>query len=169
MFVKFLREHVIASYLLLILRIYVGWEWVQAGWEKITGDTAFDSAKFLQAAVKKATGEHPAVQNWWASFLSHVAVPNAGFFSFLVQWGELLVGIGLIVGCFTTFATLMGMIMNFAYLLSGTTSTNPQLLLLEIFIVVAGFNAAKWGLDYWVIPYLKSWTAGGKHWSSLKR
>ncbi|MNP77718.1 hypothetical protein D3C76_1751980 [compost metagenome] len=49
----------------------------------------------------------------------------------------------------------MAMVMNFAFLFSGTVSTNAQLVVMEIFLVVAGANAGKIGLDHWVLPYLR--------------
>ncbi len=153
MFVKLLRENVYVSYLLTVFRLYIGWKWLHAGWGKITGE--FDASGFLKGAVKKAIGEHPAVQPWWVEFLNGFAIPNVEVFNVLVPWGEFLVGLGLLLGVFTTFATLMGLVMNFAYMFSGTTSTNPQMVLVEIFILVAGFNAAKIGLDYWIIPFLR--------------
>ncbi|MBM7682064.1 putative membrane protein YphA (DoxX/SURF4 family) [Pullulanibacillus pueri] len=90
------------------------------------------------------------VQDWWATILKDFAVPNVHVFNVLVPWGEFFVGLGLILGGVTTFAALMGMVMNYAYLFSGTISTNPQLILLTIFIVVAGYNAGKIGLDFWL-------------------
>lgn len=155
MFVKWFRENTVAAIIFTIFRVYLGIEWVKAGWEKVAADKPFDAAGFLKGAVGKSTGEHPMVQGWWATFLDNVAIPMAGLFSFLVAWGELLVGIALIVGIFTTFAALMGITMNFAFMLSGATSTNVQMSLLTIFLLVAGFNAAKYGLDYWVIPYIR--------------
>lgn len=155
MIIKFLRENVYAAVALTIIRLYVGWQWLHAGWGKITADEAFDAKGFLMGAVKKASGDHPAVQQWWATFLDNVAIPSSGLFSFLVSWGEFLVGLGLILGCFTTFAALMGVVMNFAFLLSGTTSTNTQLAILGIIIVIGGYNAAKFGADRYVLPYLK--------------
>lgn len=153
--VSLLRENKTASYLLLIVRLYIGWEWLKAGWEKITG--GFDASGFLKGAISKATGEHPAVQSWWANFLDGFAIPNVGLFNFLIPWGEFLVGLGLILGCLTTAAVFFGMVMNFAFMFSGTTSTNPQMLLLSIFIIVAGFNAGRIGLDYYVIPVWRKW------------
>lgn len=153
MFVNFLRNNVYAAYGLLVLRLYIGYAWLTAGWGKVTGN--FDASGFLKGAIAKASGEHPAVQGWWASFLEAFALPNAGLFSFLVAWGELLVGLGLILGCFTTLAALMGMVMNFAFLFSGTVSTNAQMVLLTIFIVVAGVNAGRLGADRYVLPYLR--------------
>ncbi|RSK26838.1 DoxX family protein [Bacillus sp. HMF5848] len=153
MIVKWLRENNIAAGLMVVFRLYLGYAWLTAGWNKIVG--GFDASGYLKGAVGKATGDHPAVQGWWASFLEGFAIPNVGLFNFLVPWGEFLVGIALILGIFTTFSALMGIVMNFAFMFSGTTSTNPQLTLLTIFILVAGANAGKFGLDYYVLPYIR--------------
>lgn len=56
--------------------------------------------------------------------------------------------------CLTTYAAFFGMVMNFAFLLAGTISSNPFDILLAIFIVVAGYNAGKFGLDRFVMPII---------------
>lgn len=154
MIVKWLRESLVAPWLLLLFRLYVGYEWLTSGWSKVTG--GFDAAGFLTGALAKTSGEHPAVQSWWASFLENFAVPNVGLFNILVPYGEVLVGLGLILGGFTWLAAFFGMVMNFAFLFSGTVSTNPQLLLLQIFIVVAGTNAGRIGLDFFIQPHFRN-------------
>ncbi|MBD8067779.1 DoxX family protein [Bacillus sp. PS06] len=153
MFVKFLRESKVAAGILLVIRLYLGYKWLTSGWGKVTGGT-FDAGGFLHGAIANSTGENPTVHAWWASFLEGVAIPNAGLFTYLVMWGEVLVGIALILGIFTTFAALMGIIMNFAFLFSGTLSVNPQMVLLTIFVLVGGYNAGRFGLDRFVMPYL---------------
>lgn len=153
MFVEWLRSNTVAAWLLATVRTYLGYQWLTSGWGKITD--GFNAEGFLLGAIEKSGGEHPAVQGWWASFLEHFALPRVEVFNVLVPWGETLVGLGLILGLFTWTAALFGMVMNFAYLFSGTISTNPQMLLLEIFIVVAGANAGRIGLDAYVIPYLR--------------
>lgn len=153
MFVKWLRETQLSAGLLSIIRLYLGYSWLTAGYKKVAN--GFDASGYLQGAVAKAAGENPTVQTWWASFLEGFAIPNAGLFSFLVAWGELLVGLGLILGCLTTAAAFFGIIMNFSFMFSGTISTNPQMILLTIFILVAGYNAGKIGLDRLVIPFLE--------------
>lgn len=155
MFIDFLRENKKISILLAILRVYLGYTWIMAGWGKIASGQ-FDASGFLQGALAKATGEHPAVQGWWAAFLENVAIPNVEIFNTLVPWGELLVGIGLLVGCFTKTAVFFGLVMNFSYLFSGTTSTNPQLVLLSMFILVSAKNAGKYGIDGMIMPTLKT-------------
>ncbi|OBZ09085.1 Crp/Fnr family transcriptional regulator [Bacillus sp. FJAT-27264] len=153
MFNNWFRTNKAAMLLLTIVRVYLGYEWLTAGWHKLTG--GFDASGFIKGAIAKSAGEGATVQAWWGSFLQHAALPGVNFFNFLVPAGEFLVGLGLILGTFTTFAALMGLVMNAAYLLSGTVSTNVQLLLMEVIIIVSAANAGKIGLDYFVLPYLR--------------
>ena len=154
MFINFLRRDKRISILLAVLRVYVGYTWLVAGWGKIVGGN-FDASGFLQGAAAKATGEHPLVQGWWAVFLKNVAIPNVDVFNTLIPYGEFLVGIGLLIGCFTKTAVFFGMMMNFSYMFSGTTSTNPQLALLSVFILVSAMNAGRYGADGMIMPILK--------------
>jgi thiosulfate dehydrogenase (quinone) large subunit len=154
MFINILRQNKNVSILLAVLRVYLGYTWLMAGWGKIAGGQ-FDASGFLQGALAKATGEHPAVQGWWVVFLENVAIPNVEIFNTLVPWGELLVGLGLLIGCFTKTAVFFGIAMNFSYMFSGTTSTNPQLVLLSMFILVSAMNAGRYGIDGMIMPYLK--------------
>ncbi len=168
MVVKWLRENIIARIILTIARIWVGWQFLSAGIEKVSSATWVGSkagvaiSGFFNGAISKMGGDHPSVQGWYGSFLKDFCLPNAAGFSYLIAFGELLVGIALIVGLLTTFATLMGIVMNFAYMFAGTVSTNPNMAIVEIFLLVAGFNAAYYGLDYWVIPYLRKHFAQDK-------
>ena len=159
---NFIRKHYVAAGILVFIRLYIGYEWLTAGYGKLTGGQ-FDATGFLQGAIASAGGDHPAVQGWWPLFLEKVALPNADLFTVLVMWGELLVGIALILGIFTNFAALMGITMNFAFLFSGTVSTNAQMVLLTIFLLIAGYNAGRYGLDRWIIPFLKRKTTKRKH------
>ncbi len=159
--VAWLRNHVVARFIMTVLRIWLGWQWVSAAVEKL-GSPVWTGSKagvaitgFLQHAASLSQGPHPDVQGWYASFINAVALPDATFFSYLVSWGELLVGLALILGIFTTFAALMGALMNTVYLLAGTSSSNPNMLIIEALVMVAGFNAAVYGLDYWVIPWFR--------------
>lgn len=156
MFMDFIRNNKIVAGVLAFIRIYIGYQWLTAGWSKAMG--GFDASGFIQGAIANAGGENPTVQAWWGAFLETFALPNAGMFSFMVAWGEVLVGIALILGIFTNFAALMGITMNFAFLFSGTVSTNAQMVVLTIFVIVAGFNAGRYGLDRWVIPFIRNYT-----------
>ncbi|KPL58721.1 DoxX family protein [Rossellomorea vietnamensis] len=136
-----------------VLRVWLGVQWLEAGWHKV--NDGFDASGFLQGALANATGDHPAVQGWYAEFLKGFALPNVELFNVLIPWGEILVGVGLIVGFMTIPALLAGAFMNLNFLLAGTVSTNPILYTAAIILLFAGRGAYFWGADHWMIPYLK--------------
>ncbi|MDE2041239.1 MAG: DoxX family protein [Patescibacteria group bacterium] len=144
----------------LIVRLYVGYEWITAGYAKITNDAWVGSqagsalSQFLDGALIKAAGSHPDVQGWYASFLRDVVLAHASLWSHVVAYGELLVGVALIIGIFTGIAAFFGLFMNLNYLLAGTVSTNPILFTLSIGLILAWKVAGFFGLDHWVLPFL---------------
>jgi len=50
----------------------------------------------------------------------------------------------------------MGITMNLSFLFSGAGIIDAQMAVLTVFIAVAGNNAGRYGLDRWVLPFLKS-------------
>lgn len=143
----------IAAVVWTVLRIYLGFQWIVAGYEKIAG--GFDAGGFLKGALANAAGDHPAVQAWYADFLQQFALPNVDIFNVLIPWGELLVGIGLIIGLATIPALLAGAFMNLNFMLAGTTSTNPILYTIAMILLFAGAGAYYFGLDRFAVPYVK--------------
>ncbi len=160
----FLFTNTKLSPLWLIIRVYVGWQWVVDGWGKITGaawtgDKAGSALHtFVTGALQKTSGAHPDVQNWYAAFLRSFVDHHTVLFSYLVAYGELLVGIALILGLFTALAAFFGAFMNMNYLLAGAVSVNPIFLMLE-FLLLLSWRTAGWlGLDHFVltrIPFLQ--------------
>jgi thiosulfate dehydrogenase [quinone] large subunit len=151
----------------LILRLYVGYEWLSAGWGKLHSSAWVGSqagtalSGFVNGALTKVSGAHPDVQTWYAWFLQHIVLPNVGTWGYVVAIGETLVGIALILGLFTGIAAFFGSFMNMNYLLSGAVSTNPILLLIAVFLVLAWRTAGWWGLDRWVLTALGTpWRPG---------
>jgi thiosulfate dehydrogenase [quinone] large subunit len=74
--------------------------------------------------------------------------------SYLVAFGEFLVGVALIVGLLTGVSAFFGGLMNANYLLAGTVSTNPVLFILATWLVLAWRVAGYYGLDYYVLPLI---------------
>jgi thiosulfate dehydrogenase [quinone] large subunit len=142
------------------LRVYLGWSWLEAGWGKVTnpawvGERAGAAVSgFLSRALEKTTGEHPDVTGWYAWFIEKVALPNAKIFSYLVAYGEVLVGLALIIGLFTGIAAFFAGFMNTAFLLAGTVSSNPWMFIVATWLVLAWRTAGYWGLDRWLLPKL---------------
>ncbi|AJD90488.1 hypothetical protein JMA_11710 [Jeotgalibacillus malaysiensis] len=143
----------VAAGIWTVLRVWLGVQWLQAGWGKVTGE--FDATGYLQGAIAKAGGEAPVVAGWYGTFLETVALPNAEIFNILIPWGELFVGLGLIVGLLTMPALVAGAFMNLNFLLAGTISTNPVLLTAAVLLMFAGYTAIRFGLDRWAVPMAK--------------
>ena len=147
-----------SSPLWFVVRMYVGAEWLLAGWEKVLSPAWGMSGKalsgFVAGALAKTSGANPSVQGWYASFLHNFVLPNAGLFSFFVTWGEVAVGLGILFGVLTGIAAGFGVLMNLNYLLAGTVSTNPILGMIGLFLVIS-WRVCGWiGLDRWLLPVL---------------
>lgn len=164
---RFIFSDTKLALLWLIIRVYIGWQWVIAGWEKINNPAWVGShagvaiSGFFMGALKKTGGTHPDVAGWYGGFINNVALPNASFLSHLVSFGELLVGVALIIGAFTGIAAFFGAFMNMNYLFAGTVSTNPVMFLLELFLILAWRVAGWYGLDRYLLPFLGTpWSRG---------
>jgi len=148
------------AWLWLIVRVYAGYEWLTAGLEKFgnpawTGDKAGTSiAGFVAGALKLTTGAHTSVPGWYAAFLQGVVLPNAAVWSYLIVFGEIAVGLGLILGVLTGFAAFFGGLMNASYLLAGTVSINPLLFIFATWLVLGWRVAGYYGADRWLLPAL---------------
>ncbi|MCR8658866.1 DoxX family protein [Paenibacillus endoradicis] len=165
---RFLFSSTQAGWFWLVVRLYVGYSWITAGWGKINnenwvGENAGTAIKgFMGGALAKAA-EGKDVTSWYATFIENFVIPNAKLFSYVVAFGEVLVGLGLIVGLLTGIAAFCGGLMNVSFLLAGTVSSNPVLFILATWLVLAWKNAGWYGLDRWALPLL------GTPWSSKKK
>lgn len=157
---RFLFTNKNSAWIWLVLRIYVGWEWLSAGWEKIhsplwVGQNAGGAMSgFINGALSKTTGAHPDVQGWYAYFLEHIILPHIQLWSHIIAYGEVLVGVALIIGIFTGIAAFFGLFMNLNYLLAGTVSTNPILFVCGIGLIFAWRVAGYIGVDGYLLPHL---------------
>ncbi len=142
----------------LIARVYLGYEWLKEGLEKlesadwIGSNSGAEVVEFVTDAIQKTGGEHAEVLGFYARFLETVILPNAKIWGYFVVFGEILVGAALILGLFTWIAAFFGSFMNLNYLLSGSVAINPIMLILAVFIILAWRTAGWWGADRWVLP-----------------
>lgn len=157
---RFLFSNTKMSWVWLIIRVYVGWQWLTAGWEKMT-DIAWIGSNagsalggFMKGALNKTTGAHPDVSGWYASFLQHTVLPHLSLWAHIVTYGEVLVGIALILGAFTGIAAFFGLFMNLNYLFAGTVSINPLLFTLSVGLILAWKIAGYIGADKFLLPYI---------------
>jgi thiosulfate dehydrogenase [quinone] large subunit len=158
---RFFFQSTTASWLWLVVRVYVGYDFIIAGWHKFTSPAWMDGSGqgimgFWQRALGTTPSGAPVITfDWYRSFLQFLVDTNsAGWFGYVIVFGELAVGIGLILGTFVGLAAAGGLLMNMAFLLAGTTSTNPVLAILGVLLILAWKNAGYFGVDYFLLPML---------------
>ncbi len=166
---RFLFSSTRSAWIWLFIRLYVGYTWITAGWKKVTSDAWTGEGAggaiqgFVKGALAKAEEGHD-VSAWYAWFLEYTVLPNAKVFGFMVAYGEVLVGLGLILGLLTGIAAFFGGLMNVSFLFAGTISTNPLLFIFATWLVMAWKVAGWYGLDRWALSYLGTpWTRSNAH------
>jgi thiosulfate dehydrogenase [quinone] large subunit len=152
-----------------LARLYLGWQWLQAGWHKVDGDgwVNQDGAalqSFWERIVVVPEEGRPAISyDWYRDFIQYMLDHEwYTWFAWVIAVGEVAIGIALIVGAFTGLAAIAGATMNFNFLLAGSASTNPVLFVLAVLILMAWKIAGYVGLDRWLLPALGTpWQPGG--------
>ena len=146
------------AWLWLIVRLWLGVSWIEAGWHKTreaawTGGGMAVKGYWERAIVIPEQGRPPIAYDWYRQFLEFL-LRNEWYdvVGWLVAYGEVLVGLGLIVGAFTGLAAFFGALMNWNFMLAGTASTNPVLGLIALGVMVAWKTAGWWGLDRILLP-----------------
>lgn len=147
-----------------LLRVVVGIIFLWAGLEKLIGSGAegFTAAGFLKFAtggtlgwpfvageVAEGTIFNPT-QAFWTGLAANEGA--MGIINLLVPFGQLAIGISLVLGLFTRFGALMGALMMFFFFLAAWDFqygvVNQHLTYLVICLTLAGLGAGKYyGLD----------------------
>ena len=161
-FTRFLFANSRAGLFWLPIRLFVGFTWLEAGWHKATGTGWLDGGTALQgywqhAVAIPAQGQgSPAISyDWYRTFLQTLLDNNAyTWFAPLITFGEMAVGIGLLVGCLTGIAAFFGALMNMSFLLAGSDSINPMLFTLAVGLILAWKVAGYYGVDRYLLPML---------------
>jgi thiosulfate dehydrogenase [quinone] large subunit len=164
---RFVFQRTQAGWFWLLVRVWVGWQWLDAGWRKFNNPAWMDgSGTAIRGFWEKALGTTPEGQSvitfdWYRGFIQLLADSHAeGWFAKLIVFGELAVGVGLILGALTGFAAAGGLLMSESYMLAGTAASSPLLALLEILLIFAWKTAGYVGLDRFLLPTLIPWWDG---------
>jgi len=137
---EFRSSKAIRKWPIVLLRVYTGVFFLYHGWSKITREDAFGVAGFLGSVSENTFG-------FYRPFVDTVVLSNQGLFAFLVAYGELALGLALILGLATRYAAFAGafMVLNFWFakgqgILAGQ---NHDIIWVVILIVLGGLHAGR--------------------------
>lgn len=114
-----------------LVQAVIGFEWVKAGWEKVS-DPHFVSG--MTGTLGFFASRNPT--GWYKSLLIGTGIPNATAFGWLVAYGELLIGIALLVAAAV-------------YLFYGVGSDVISRFVVSIGAVVALIGGAFLNANFW--------------------
>ena len=154
---RFLFSDVRMSWVWLVVRIWLGYQWITASLHKISDPGWIQTGEALKGfwagALKlDATGKSAIAFDWYRNFLQMLMNAQAyTWFGKLIAFGELLVGVGLVVGAFVGIAAFFGALLNWNFIMAGAASTNGLLLLCALVLVLAWKIAGYIGADYFLL------------------
>lgn len=144
----------------LVIRVWLGWQWIQAAQHKITSPAwvqTGDAVKgFWTGAVTIPEGGRPPIAfDWYRNFIQFMLENGAyTWFAKVIAYGELIVGIALILGAFTGIFAFFSGLLNWNFMMAGSASTNPVLFVLGVGLILAWKVAGRIGLDYFLLRWL---------------
>ena len=104
------------AFWLAILRLYAGAFWLMHGIPKFTqSDTFMPPNGFIVDFINKAVANTSGAYH---DFLAGTVVPNIGVFAELVRLGEVVTGALLLLGFFTRFGGIIGVVLSLNYIAS---------------------------------------------------
>lgn len=148
-----------SNWVLVPLRLFLGVTFIYAGLQKLTDPQYFNpSARgFIGRQIMAFANGSPL-----HAFLIRVAVPHAAFFGALVAYGELAIGLGVLLGLLSRAAALCGLLINLIFFLSADWHVFPYFygsdivfLFCWLTLLVAGpTNQVMPALDTWLVRWL---------------
>lgn len=156
----FLFNDTRASWLWLVLRLWLGYKWIDAGLHKISNPAWVQTGEavkgFWTSAVAIPEGGRALISfDWYRSFLTTLLDMEAyRWLAPIIAWSEVLIGVALVLGLFTGIAAFGGALLNWNFMMAGTASTNPVLFVVAIGLMLAWKVAGYIGLDRFLLPLL---------------
>lgn len=118
---SFYHSH-ISPWVLLPLRLFLGVTFVYAGIEKFADPQFFHPSKpgFIGKQMIAFAHGSPI-----SGFLLHIVVPHVMLFGFMVAYGEIAIGLGILIGLLFRLASFFGILLSFTFFLSVTWRVYP--------------------------------------------
>ena len=157
---RWLFSKMSAAWLWLPIRIWLGYRWIDASLHKIDNPAWVSTGEALKGfwmnAVAIPDGGRPAITfDWYRDFIQMLLDAGAySWFGKVIAYGEMLVGVALILGAFVGIAAFFGAFMNWNFMMAGSASTNPMMFVVSFGLILAWKVAGQIGLDRFLLPLI---------------
>jgi thiosulfate dehydrogenase (quinone) large subunit len=149
----------------LLVRLWLGWQWLETGIEKVTDPGWMQTGEALKgfwtrAVQVPAEGRPPISYDWYRGFIQMMLDSNAYvWFAKIVAVSEVVLGVALILGIFVGLTAFFAGFMNWNFIMAGSASVNGIFLVLAVLLILAWKIAGYLGVDYFLLPRIASlWT-----------
>jgi thiosulfate dehydrogenase [quinone] large subunit len=104
-------QGILARAALMVLRVFLGIMFLASAWPKLSPGYPPQLVRMLESSG--GAGAHPMYQE----FARQILLPRAAMFALLIAWGELLVGVCLVLGLATRAAAALGFLLAANFML----------------------------------------------------
>jgi thiosulfate dehydrogenase [quinone] large subunit len=138
---EFTQKKTVHLWPITVLRVYTGAFFAYYGFGNIKRADFADSLEgFVSGSLEVSFGII-------RPFLESIVLPNKAVFAIMVSWGELLIGLALIVGLATRYASIAGAVMLAAFWFTKGQGfldwQNHDAIWFMIFVVLATVHAGR--------------------------
>ncbi|QLD89560.1 DoxX family protein [Natronomonas salina] len=145
------RAHPLSAWFVLALRLVIGFAFLYSGAEKVL--VGFDAQGYLLNVAAQNGNPLEEMFLWMGQTDWFVAFVNIA-----VPWGEVAIGLGLMVGLLTRLAAFFGALMMLLFYFGNWDMAhgpiNADFMYMLVFLSVAAFGAGRiLGLDQYVEQY----------------
>lgn len=156
------------SWLWLIIRIYVGIQWLAASVAKLSSPAWMQSGEALKTfwassvVIPPAPASPVIYYDWFRNIIQYLLDHQSYvWFAKFISIGEFMVGLTLILGFMVGVTAFFGGVMHLGLLLEGSFGAAPILIVLEMLLIIAWKTAGYYGLDRYFFNFIGApWKPG---------
>lgn len=142
------------NWMIVPLRLFMGVTFIYAGLQKLTDPQYFNPTTrgYIGHQIAAFATGSPL-----HGFLTDIAVPHATLFGALVAFGELAIGLGVLLGLLTRMASLCGLLINLVFFLSADWHVFPYFYGADIVFLFCWLTLLIAGPANQILPALDTW------------
>jgi thiosulfate dehydrogenase [quinone] large subunit len=158
----------------LLARVYLGWQWLDSGRQRVTtGEWMYGGqalrANWVHVVADPGSGGTAMTTGWYRDLIRYML--DNGWYDWcgkVIAVSEVVIGLALVLGLLTGIAAFIGSLLTFSIVLAGVTSANPLVFIVALGVMAAWKVAGYIGLDAFVLPKLGAPWQPGVFWKRIR-